>query len=385
MLERIVGRIRRNLVAIVIAIVALGGTTLAVAANGPGSSSGSSRIYACVTQAFRTLNLSSASARCPEGQRKISWSATGRKGARGARGATGAAGAAGAQGTPGATGAQGATGAAGPQGAQGLDGAAGPIGPMGLVGPQGVQGIPGLIGPQGIQGLTGAIGPQGPQGDPGPQGVPGPVGPAGPQGEQGEQGDAGPTGPQGDPGAVGPQGPEGDAGPEGPEGPVGAVGPAGPTGPSGAQQVMQTEHAIQEIAANAARATLTTWDAPSVETLSGFDEATGEFTAPSAGTYRVAYEATAGPQAAVSISTGASTWFSLTLTRNGSDLFERRFPVLDVNVALVLTLRTPLREASVSADRYVTMDAGDVLGLDVTNGFAIKMDLTAALSITKVS
>ncbi len=163
------------------------------------------------------------------------------------------------------------------------------------------------------------------------------------------------------------------------------MGPPGPQGASGSQDIMQTELATKTVNGNASRATIGDWANPSVATLAGFDEATGQFTASEAGTYRVAYDATAGPTAAVSVSTGANTWFALTLAHNGTDLVERRFPVLDVNVALVLTLRTPLREASVSAERYITLAAGDVLALDVTNGFGIPMNLTASLSITKVS
>ncbi|MBO0802491.1 MAG: collagen-like protein [Nocardiopsaceae bacterium] len=66
-------------------------------------------------------------------------------------------------------------------------------GPAGATGPQGPKGDTGATGPQGPQGPkgdTGDTGPQGPKGDTGPQG---PAGPAGPQGPQGPAGIAGLT------------------------------------------------------------------------------------------------------------------------------------------------------------------------------------------------
>src|SRR5262249_30688267 len=68
------------------------------------------RIYACVTEAHRTLNLTTRDASCPDGQPKVSWNVAGSKGARGPRGA------------------RGASGPAGPSGAVGVQGPAGPIG-----------------------------------------------------------------------------------------------------------------------------------------------------------------------------------------------------------------------------------------------------------------
>jgi hypothetical protein len=50
------------------------------------------KLYACVTAAFHTLNLSSAGATCPNGQQKISWNVTGERGPKGARGPKGTTG-----------------------------------------------------------------------------------------------------------------------------------------------------------------------------------------------------------------------------------------------------------------------------------------------------
>lgn len=68
------------------------------------------RIYACVTEAYNTLNLTTRNGRCEPGQTKVSWSVAGVPGPRGPKGERGA---------------RGATGPAGPKGDQG------PIGPAG--------------------------------------------------------------------------------------------------------------------------------------------------------------------------------------------------------------------------------------------------------------
>ncbi|MFA4929156.1 MAG: hypothetical protein WC558_11610, partial [Patulibacter sp.] len=83
------------------------------------------RLYACITQTYKTLNLSTQQARCPRGERKISWASGGARGARGLKGVAGSTGAAGATGATGAVGATGATGAAGAQGPAGERGPAG--------------------------------------------------------------------------------------------------------------------------------------------------------------------------------------------------------------------------------------------------------------------
>jgi hypothetical protein len=388
MLERIVGVVRRQLVAIVIAVVALGGTTLAFAASEPGRGGGtSSRIYACVTAQYSTLNLATAKRPCPDGQRKISWSSKGARGARGAAGEDGAPGAAGPPGLPGAVGspgvkgdagAAGATGAPGAAGVAGADGAEGPVGPMGIPGP------PGLVGPVGPTGQNGAPGPQGPPGEDGatgPQGPAGEDGPTGPQGPPGEDGATGPQGPTGEDGPTGPQGLPGDDGATGPQGPIG---PEGPAGPAGEQDVLQAQRDLT-VTASSPSSPLTQWSLD-VASLGGFDETTGVFTAAEAGTYRFAFDGTAGPTATANVSSAADTWFSLALIQNGAtQVVARRFPVLDVNVALVLALRVPIREASVAVERYVTLAAGDTVTLNVTNQFSIPMRLDVGLSVARVS
>lgn len=189
-------RHRATAVALALGAVAATAATTAPAATAASARGAPQRIYVCVTADFGTLNLSSKTAACPRGQRKMSWQVEGLRGEPGPRGA------------------------AGPRGT---------AGPRGATGPQGAGGAPGAQGPAGTPGTPGPRGEQGPAGSgaPGPQGIPGPVGPVGPQGPQGLVGPVGPIGPQGV------QGDPGRDGADGRPGVAGATGPQGPIGPSG--------------------------------------------------------------------------------------------------------------------------------------------------------
>lgn len=104
----------------VLAVVALTLTAMLAAATTDASAARRpAKLYACVTEAYNTLNLSTKDARCPAGQFKVSWSIEPSRGPPG---------------RPGRRGPAGPTGAAGPQGAQG------PQGPQGATGPQGPAG-----------------------------------------------------------------------------------------------------------------------------------------------------------------------------------------------------------------------------------------------------
>ena len=173
-----------------VAVVIAGGVSYAATGGFAGAvdSAGGGKVYACVTARFHTLNLSSAGARCPNGDQRISWNVEGKRGPRGARGAHGSTGLQGLQGSVGAPGAPGAQGAKGNTGATGAQGAKGNIGATGATGSQGAKGDTGATGVQGSKGDTGAPGAQGPPGPAGPGGPPGAAGPAGPTGPIGPAG-----------------------------------------------------------------------------------------------------------------------------------------------------------------------------------------------------
>ena len=187
------------LIVVSVAVAVAGGVSYAATGGlaGKAHSANDGRLYACVTARFKTINLSSASATCPNGEHKISWNIKGERGLRGALGPQGN------------TGPQGTTGAIGATGAQGPQGTTGAIGATGSQGPKGDTGAIGATGAQGPQGTTGAIGATGAQG---PQGTTGAIGATGAQGPKGDTGATGPQGPQGNTGATGPQGPTGASG-----------------------------------------------------------------------------------------------------------------------------------------------------------------------------
>jgi hypothetical protein len=269
------------------------------------------------------------------------------------------------KGDTGATGPAGAQGPAGPAGAQGDPGSAGAQGPSG---PAGAQGGPGSAGAQGPAGTAGA------QGDPGPTGAQGPSGPAGPQGDPGSagaQGPSGPAGPQGDPGPAGAQGPAGPAGPQGDPGPAGAQGPSGPAGPQGDSGPAGTSFTSEGFSVTgttysiASSTLFTNWSEASPYYASpAFNPATGIFTAPATGKYAIHATVNYKTNVPVSISLGSGIDPFFTVKKNGStDLIKGYMPILDVNMALILTIRTVLSSATVTLSGDVELQAGDEVGL----------------------
>ncbi|MWC29761.1 stalk domain-containing protein [Paenibacillus sp. MMS18-CY102] len=299
--------------------------------------------------------------------------ATGPKGDKGDTGASGSTGATGAAGSTGAAGPAGPAGAVEPAGATGAAGAAGPAGPAGAVGPEGPAGAVGPAGP------AGAIGPAGPTGAVGPEGPAGAIGPEGPAGAAGPAGPTGAVGPEGPAGAIGPAGPTGAAGPAGPAGPTGATGPQGPAGPAG------TNYADEGFSAKLSNLTAATstsiygWDAasPYYAGLS-FNAVTGTYTAPSTGKYTIKATIPYKTTSAISVSLGAGVDPYFAVKRNATDLISAPLPIFNVNVALVLTLRTILGSSTVTLDGDAILNAGDILTLDyVADGLTIPLDLGA--------
>ncbi|WP_339270190.1 stalk domain-containing protein [Paenibacillus sp. FSL R5-0470] len=256
----------------------------------------------------------------------------------------------------------------GVKGDKGDTGATGPAGAQGPAGPAGSQGDPGSAGAQG------PAGPAGSQGGPGSAGAQGPSGPAGPQGDPGPagaQGPAGPAGPQGDPGPAGAQGPAGPAGPQGDSGPAGAQGPAGPAGPQGDPGPAGTSFTSEGFSVTgttysiASSTLFTNWSEASPYYASpAFNPATGIFTAPATGKYAIHATVNYKTNVPVSISLGSGIDPFFTVKKNGStDLIKGYMPILDVNIALILTIRTILSSATVTLSGDVELQAGEEVGL----------------------
>lgn len=313
-------------------------------------------------------------------------------GSAGPTGPTGATGATGPQGATGSTGPQGVigptglTGATGPQGNLGLTGATGATGPQGIIGPTGATGPQGVIGPTGPTGATGAQGVIGPTGPTGAQGVIGPAGPTGATGAQGITGPAGPTGATGAQGVTGPTGPtgaQGITGPTGPTGATGAQGITGPTGPTGATGPTATSEgfsAFLSTASVSASSQLTGWSVATPYFNSGnFNPATGNYTVPATGRYIIEATINYATTAVITIALGAGINPAFVVQRSSptvTSLITGLFPILNVNIALILSLRTILGSGTVTLAGEVQLNAGDIIGLYyVANGLTIGLNL----------
>ena len=148
-------------------------------------------------------------------------------------------------------------------------------------------------------------------------------------------------------------------------------------------------------AAVSASTTFTGWSTAAPFYNSGsFNPVTGQFTVPSTGTYAITASINYNTTASVSISLGGGVtpYFEVTrVSPSAATLLQANFPVLDVNVALVLSLRTILGAASVNLAGTLDLTAGDVLALGYNaDGLTLPLNLGSGLgsgivwSITKI-
>lgn len=311
---------------------------------------------------------------------------TGATGATGPQGATGPTGTMGPSGATGVTGPQGATGPTGSQGVTGPTGATGATGPQGPTGSTGATGPQGDIGPTGVTGATGPQGIIGPTGNTGATGVTGPqgaIGPTGATGATGSQGVIGPTGATGPQGVIGPTGPTGATGAQGITGPTGATGPQGPTGPTGATGPTVTSEgfsAFLSTASVSASSQLTGWSVAAPYFNSGnFNPTTGNYTVPATGRYIIEATINYATTAVITIALGAGINPAFVVQRSSptvTSLITGLFPILNVNIALILSLRTILGSGTVTLAGEVQLNAGDIIGLYyVANGLTIGLNL----------
>lgn len=147
--------------------------------------------------------------------------------------------------------------------------------------------------------------------------------------------------------ATGPQGNKGDKGDAGAAGPQGDKGDKGDIGPAGS---IYTNEGFSASSNNmfSNSNSFTNWSTLSPNYSSPyFDPATGIFTAPETGKYAIQATVSYKTTAPVSISLGQSIDPMFTVKSNGTtDLIKGYLPILDVNIALVLTLRTILGSQS---------------------------------------
>ncbi len=128
---------------------------------------------------------------------------------------------------------------------------------------------------------------------------------------------------------------------------------------------------------------ITNWSVASPYfTTPAFNPTTGIFTVPTTGRY--SFEATINysTTAAISVTLGGGINPSFAIRQNATtNLISGLFPVLNVNVALVLTLRAVLGNGTITLAGEVNLNAGDTIDLFYeANGLTISLTLGGANS-----
>lgn len=130
----------------------------------------------------------------------------------------------------------------------------------------------------------------------------------------------------------------------------------------------------------AASTQLTGWTITSPYFNSGaFNETTGEYTVPNSGVYIIEAAINYSTTTPITASLGAAVNPTFAVRRTSpivTDLISGFLPVLDVDVALILTLRSILANGMVSLTGEIDLTAGDVIGLFYeADGLTVTLDL----------
>jgi hypothetical protein len=158
---------------------------------------------------------------------------------------------------------------------------------------------------------------------------------------------------------------------------------AGATGATGPEVTTEGFSAFLSTVALSASSQLTGWTVttPYFDSAT-FNETTGDYTVPATGVYIVQATINYTTTAAITISLGAGTNPAFVVRRTSptvTDLITGLFPLLNVNVALVLTLRTILGNGTITLAGEVELNAGDVIGLFYeADGLTVALDLGGA-------
>jgi len=108
----------------------------------------------------------------------------------------------------------------------------------------------------------------------------------------------------------------------------------------------------------------------------GLNTGAGTYTVPATGRYRISAVVNYSTTAALSVSLGAGVNPRVALRVNGTETLSGLFPILNVNVALVLTLRAILGSGTVVISGDLPLNANDVLDLQyVASGLGINVNL----------
>ncbi|WP_285806208.1 hypothetical protein [Rossellomorea marisflavi] len=115
-----------------------------------------------------------------------------------------------------------------------------------------------------------------------------------------------------------------------------------------------------------------------------FNATTGTYTVPATGRYSIKATINYTTTAAISVTLGGGINPSFVVRRiaDSTTLVSGLFPVLNVNVALVLTLRTILGNGTVTLAGDVQLNANDTIGLFyVSDGLTVNLNLGAGQGI----
>jgi hypothetical protein len=112
----------------------------------------------------------------------------------------------------------------------------------------------------------------------------------------------------------------------------------------------------------------------------GFDKVTGTYTVPESGRYRITANVSYRLSEALTVSLGAGVDPAFVLSRTSpvaTDLVVGQLPILDVNIALELTLRAVLQNATVTLSADVELTDGDVISLlYVADGLTVTVNIS---------
>jgi hypothetical protein len=107
--------------------------------------------------------------------------------------------------------------------------------------------------------------------------------------------------------------------------------------------------------------------------------ATGVWTVPVTGTYWVSAQINYATTAALTVAIGASVDPAFVIRRAGVNLLAGRLPILNVNIALVLTTRVILGSDGITVPGDLQLTAGDQLTLVyVADGLGLTLNLGTA-------
>ncbi|MGK5509973.1 collagen-like triple helix repeat-containing protein [Brevibacillus formosus] len=179
---------------------------------------------------------------------------------------------------------------------------------------------------------------------------------------------------------VGITGATGATGITGATGATGETGATGATGPAGPAFIAENFSGFLSSVTLNESAQLVNWSTASPYYGSpSFDPLTGTYTVPETGTYAI--------KATISYETAAAITVNLDpeitpafevqrITPTATSLILGDFPVLNVNIELVITLRTILGAGTITLAGDVQLNAGDTLGLFyVANGLTTDLNL----------